>query len=207
MNTIKNFIRFVNEDYNSKFSTDSTELQKMLNEKYAGKIFADRPYDPLYETIDISIKEIDVVNDLLNFIQNNNWYVSKNSIETSKYFEIKPIYSKGRINKIPDKLYHATPIENINSIKKEGLIPKAQDIRHKYPPRIYVTDRIGIAETLAKELKRWKNNETYTIFEIDTNRLTFDLYKDMTSAYIGNFYIQDIDRIPPSHLKQLDITI
>ena len=72
---------------------------------------------------------------------------------------------------------------------------------NKYPARIYVGDNINSLDGLSKELKRWKEDEEYSLIEIDTNGLVFDLFIDTTSAYKGNYYIQDITKIPSDNLK------
>jgi hypothetical protein len=52
-------------------------------------------------------------------------------------------------------------------------------------------------------MSRWKDNDDYTIIEINTNGLDFKLYKDTTSAYKGHYYIQDIDKIPSENIELL----
>ena len=90
---------------------------------------------------------------------------------------------------------------------KQGLKPKSKDIRHKYPPRIYVTDNVSSLYGLIKELKRWKGIDKYTILEINTTNLNLKLYKDLTSLYKGNYYIQDIPVILPENIKILETNI
>jgi hypothetical protein len=194
------FPSYINENILS-VSTSPFKLYDLLKSNFEGIIDVDRPYDSLYETIDISITDLTKTEDIISFVNSHNWYVSKNSLHLSNRIEIKPIFSSGKVEKIPTKLYHASQTINIISILNNGIKPKSQDIRHKYPPRIYVTDNIPSLYGLIKEMKRWKDVNEFSILEIDTSGLNIALYKDITSAYKGCYYIQGIDKIPTSSLK------
>ena len=184
---MKKFKDFIVESLKSE-SLDSMLLYKQLNTKFDGDIIVDRPYDEYLETIDIRIKNTDIFDKLFRYIKKNNWYVSKN-YNTS--IVIKPIYSNGIVENIPQILYHVTPTKNIKKILKKGLISKSENIRDKYPNRIYFTRRLGTAEQFIIELKRWKGNEEYSIIEIDTTELNCVFYKDIASIYFGCYYIQN----------------
>jgi len=200
-------LEFINESKRS--STDSMVLHKKLSDKFDKGVYIDRPYDQYYETINISIKDPLILNDIITFVNKHNWYVShSNIVEGSKgSIEIKPKYSKGVVEVMPPKLYHATPTENVDLIMKKGLKAKSNDIRHKYPDRIYVCDRKETLYPLIKELKRWKNGVNYSIIEIDTAELSTTIYKDISCSYRGCYYFQGLKTIKPEYLTVIENNI
>jgi len=141
---------------------------------------------------------VNFLDDLKKLLDDNNWYIEKGR-EIS--FTISQKYIKDAEVNIPNKLYHITPTKNVENILINCLKPKSDNLRHKYPSRIYVSDNIGTLEPLSKELARWKGDKEYSTLEIDTNGLYFKLYKDTTSAYKGHYYIQDIEKIPSENIK------
>jgi len=135
--------------------------------------------------------------DLQSIISQNNWYISKSGI--SGYMTITRKYIPDAIRPMPDKLYHITPTKNIQAIQRNGILAKSNDMRHKYPPRIYLTDSIYTSKLLATEHKRFTGESNYTILEIDMTGLTTPLYLDVTAAH-GCYYIQDTFKIPSSRI-------
>ena len=193
---VKSFKEFVNEQVNNGSSTSNYLMVDILRSLPFIK-YVDRPSGPFLHTIDLSITDEKYLNDLRNVVDDNNWYIERGR---DRRFVISQKYIKDAEIEIPDKLYHITPTKNIESILSNGLKPKSEDFRHKYPPRIYVSDNIQSLKPLSKELSKWKDDDDYTIVEIDTNGLNFTLYKDSTSAYKGHYYIQDIDKIPSGNI-------
>ena len=109
-----------------------------------------------------------------------------------------PYQEKGNgkeiITQVPEIVYHATPMDNIDKILRDGLHARSEDVRHKYPPRIYLSTNVNSLYPLIKELKRWKDgNKEFGILGIDTNGLNLKLYKDQQSLFSGNCYIQEMD--------------
>lgn len=190
---------FLNEkkQLKSKNNFDMFELLKKLPFfKYVG-----RPYGVFYHSIDIDLNDNSNISDLTKIVDKNNWYIESGY---DKSFTITQKYIIDALVEIPEIIYHATPSKNIPSILKYGLKPKSENIKHKYPPRIYVSDNIQSLEPLIKELKKWKNNEEYSILKINTEGLEFDLYKDDTSAYKGHYYIQNINKIPSKNIELMN---
>ena len=185
-------------------SIDSNILYEMLKTKFSDIIqYIDRPSGEFLEDIDIRLKNSDDLNIISSIIKKHKWYISHKSFDNLS-ITITAKHSKGKIENIPSKLYHATPTANIKSIMLRGLKPKSQDVRHKYPPRIYVADNVNSLIGLIRELKRWKDVDEYSIIEINTEGLNFVLNKDNSSAYRGCAYIQNIKVISPEHLKILE---
>jgi len=193
---VKSFKEFVNEQVNNGSSTSNYLMVDILRSLPFIK-YVDRPSGRFLHTIDLSITDEKYLNDLRNVVDDNNWYIERGR---DRRFVISQKYIKDAEIEIPDKLYHITPTKNIESILSNGLKPKSEDFRHKYPPRIYVSDNIQSLKPLSKELSKWKDDDDYTIVEIDTSGLNFTLYKDSTSAYKGHYYIQDLDKIPSENI-------
>lgn len=185
-----------------RHSTDSNIFFNILQSKPFIKI-TEGPNGPYQHNIDIKIED-KYIKDLEDIVNINNWYIARNRngriTLTKKYVE------DAQLKNIPKYLYHATPTKNIDNILKYGLEAKSKDIRHKYPNRIYVTKSPKIAILISKELKVWTGNKEYSILKIDTTNLNLSsIEKDTTSAYKDNFYIQDLERVPPSNIKILNI--
>lgn len=195
---MKKFIKTSIKEYlKESSSTDSKELYNSLNDSPIIK-YIDRPCGRFLQSIDLKVIDVNNINELIKILDINNWYIERisgNTITiTQKYID------EAKVD-IPGELYHTTPTKNVENILKHGLNPKSEDLRHKYPPRIYVSNNRETLDSLSKELKRFKGDEEYTILEIDTKGLNMNLFIDTTSAYRGHYYIQDIDNIPPKNIK------
>ena len=194
---VKNWEQFLNENIDNNYSTTNYDMfEKLKTLSYIKYI--DRPTGYFLHNIDLILTDEKYLDDLKKILDDNNWYLERGR---DKSFTITQKYIKEAEVKMPEKLYHITPTSNIENILTHGLKPKSEDLRHKFPPRIYVSDNIGTLEPLSKELMRWKGKSEYSILEIDTIGLDFKLYKDTTSAYKGHYYIQDIDKIPSENIK------
>ena len=189
---------YLNENNQVK-STNNFEMFELLKTSPFIK-YVDRPMGRFLHSIDLVIMNEDNIDDLKEILDKNNWYIERGR---DRSFTITQKYVDDAKVEIPKVLYHTTPSKNVESILKNGLKPKSEDLRHKYPPRIYVADDIKSLKLLSTELKRWKGNEDYSIIKIDTNGLNMELYIDSTSAYKGHYYIQGIDVIPSENIELL----
>ena len=159
---VKSFKEFVNEHVNNGSSTSNYDMVEILKTLPYIK-YVDRPSGHFLHNIDLSISDEKYLNDLRDVIDDNNWYIERGR---DRRFVISQKYIKDAEIEIPDKLYHITPTKNIKSILSNGLKPKSEDFRHKYPPRIYVSDNIQSLKPLSKELSRWKDDDDYTMMMI-----------------------------------------
>jgi hypothetical protein len=198
INKVKNFKQFVNE--NNNYSTTNYEMFEKLKTLPYIK-YVDRPSGHFLHSIDLKLTDVKYLDDLKDMLIDNNWYLERGR---DKSFTITQKYIKEAETTIPEKLYHITPTSNVENILTHGLKPKSEDLRHKFPPRIYVSDNISTLKPLSKELMRWKGKSEYSILKINTNGLDFTLYKDTTSAYKGHYYIQDIDKIPSENISLIE---
>jgi hypothetical protein len=189
---------YLNENNQVK-STNNFEMFELLKTLPFIK-YVDRPMGRFLHSIDLVIMNEDNIVDLKEILDKNNWYIERGR---DKSFTITQKYVDDAKVEIPKVLYHITPSKNVESILKYGLKPKSEDLRHKYPPRIYVAEDVKSLKLLSTELKRWKGNEDYSIIKIDTSGLDMELYIDSTSAYKGHYYIQGIDVIPSENIELL----
>ena len=189
---------YLNENNQVK-STNNFEMFELLKTLPFIK-YVDRPMGRFLHSIDLVIMNEDNIDDLKEILDKNNWYIERGR---DRSFTITQKYVDDAKVEIPKVLYHTTPSKNVESILKNGLKPKSEDLRHKNPPRIYVSEDIKSLKLLSTELRRWKGNEGYSIIKIDTSGLDMELYIDSTSAYKGHYYIQGIDVIPSENIELL----
>lgn len=201
MSNFRKFIETTVKEYLTEISqiksTNNFEMFELLKTLPFIK-YVDRPSGKFLHSIDLVIVDETNIDDLNNVLDSNNWYLERGR---GKSFTITQKYVDKAKVEIPRILYHITPSKNVDDILKYGLKQKSEDLRHKYPPRIYVSDNMVSLKSLEKELKRWREDEEYSIIKIETSGLDFDLYIDDTSADRGHYYIQGIDKIPNQNLE------
>tara|TARA_R110001592_G_C12949170_1_gene731188 strand:+ start:38 stop:637 length:600 start_codon:yes stop_codon:yes gene_type:complete len=181
-------------------STDPKSLFKTIVDKFNDIGNFDRPSGEFLETIDFTRLSKDNKK-FFDFIDKNNWYVAKHNNQNKG--ELKPIYSIEGIRKMPKELLHATPTINVDNILKQGIVASSNDLRHKYPNRIYLASKLSTINQLIKEMKRYSGETNYSIFKIDSTNLDTVLYKDDTCSYSDCYYIQNYD-IPSNKISLLN---
>lgn len=178
-------------------------------------------YNLGYYISEIRIHTSNKLTKLFNFTEFKEMYFTNEWFNLFEQLDItlEPKFDI-RINDIPDKLYHLTYQKYQNKILSKGLIPKTTNLKSTYPERIYFADSID--NVLAyyknkhtelktnfikdKTLKIGKNKFSklsdmeICIFEIDTNNLNIDLYKDPN--FINGFYT--MDNIIQNNIKLID---
>ena len=117
-----------------------------------------------------------------NFIDNNGKWVA---------MQFEPLEQENIRKEIEEYkyIYHITPKDNIDKIKKFGFIPQEKkDDRFNYPSRTYFVygniSRIGLAK-IADMMQRDKCDDKgiYCIFQINVSKIP----KDIDIYYDGNF--------------------
>jgi hypothetical protein len=114
---------------------------------------------------------------------------SKNKDKCELFFDSK--YDE-ELKYKPDNLYHVTKIENLNKIKKNGLIPKYDKKGDWRLDRIYFSlnkkDVFKIKEQNEFRDKMYGNNFKYVVLEIDINNIgNLKLYKDPRSSGVYTY--------------------
>lgn len=139
-------------------------------------------------------------------LENNNIHIS---YSFTKFIEpgmsrcsiiIKNKYTK-RVK--PNKyIYHCSPLENRESILKNGLIPKRHSESKDYKQMNVLTYSPSIFATNSSMNDVWKSNRD--VWRIDTENLPNKWWYDLNlyNKYgYGNTAIMTYDPIPPEHLE------
>jgi hypothetical protein len=108
-----------------------------------------------------------------------------------------------------DKAYHITPDIHLESIKRDGLTPKAESKMSKHPERVYLLlNPEKTFKRLASSLWHTSRNKeairNYYILEIDMNQLrNYTFYADPESSlsFVG---IYTKEGIPPAAIKVIE---
>jgi hypothetical protein len=97
-------------------------------------------------------------------------------------------------NAVPRYLYHFTSINNIDKIKKQGLIPKGSSGKFSYPHRVYFFDDMPANEVMLSMAKdvghEIKTRDDIAIVKVDTKKIGRNIprfYKD-ASIMFGSFW-------------------
>lgn len=95
---------------------------------------------------------------------------------TYKVMRFEPLYQTNiREKELGDSLYHLTPSSNVDSIKRNGLIPMSNNKYFNYPNRVYfLKNNIGIGEIrrLAKGFRNsTQSQEDYSLIVVDVNKI------------------------------------
>lgn len=104
-------------------------------------------------------------------------------------------------------LFHLTPTRNLNKIQKEGLIPKSENKKFKYPPRVYFI-RGDVPEYRFKDVVealegvKEEKDDDYSILTIDRRLLP----AEVKFFYDPNFNncIYTSSRIPPRAIIKVE---
>lgn len=96
-------------------------------------------------------------------------------------------------------LYHWSPEYNVQSILKNGLVPKSENDLFKYQSRIHLIkgnisseNIVKIGQLLCSNNKNLNNDGNYDLFAIETNKLpeNFSIYYDPRFEY--GYYAKEI---------------
>lgn len=152
----------------------------------------------------------------LPIITNLGYFISKYTIDGEEWLmdfdnDTKPIsfVIEAKYDyevKIPNILYHASPLRFKSKILKYGLTPKSGNKLSNHPNRIYLTDDLNNAKSFGNYLRNQEKNEWYQsgycIYSVDGSCIE-KLYSDVnfreggyyTTNNIGTDYIKHIDEI------------
>ena len=147
----------------------------------------------------------------LPLITNLVYYVSKFTIDGQEWLkdydnDTKPIafVIEAKYDyevKIPEILYHTSPIRFKDKILKYGLVPKSGNKLSKHPERVYLTDDLDKTSIFSEYLKNDNSNEYhksgYCIYQINGKSIS-KLYSDV-NLRDGGFYTTD--NISTNNLK------
>lgn len=144
-----------------------------------------KEYIPLFNNLGYFIDHLKIDND--------TWTkkINDDIIPSALYLEAK--YDI-KIDKIPNKLYHASPLKFKDKILKYGFIPKSKNKISIHPDRIYLTDDILTAKLFAKNLEKEYSEyykDGYCIYSID-GKCIKELYSDVNLRKGGYYVLHNI---------------
>lgn len=161
----------------------------------------------------VIIPDIDFVkNDIIRCMKHLNWNLSSevDVIYNTKYrehhyiqmrFEPMFSYNANDIVKKWNRLYHITTKSNLKSILQNGLLPKSDNWRFKYPPRVYlIKGNVGkikmkqIASALYDDRPDY-DNESIVQLTIDASKLSEDVDFYLDTLFEDGIYTYN--EIPP----------
>ena len=129
---------------------------------------------------------------LLEFIKNKNY--------TNLYIVLEAKFDRELdVGEIPEKLYHLSYQKHFNKIKEKGLIPKTKNKLSTHPERIFLALNIESVNKLYGQFKTKEPNETFTIWEIEIDKVPqLKLFDDPNYKGKGVYTLMNI---PPNAIK------
>lgn len=135
-----------------------------------------------------------------DFIVNNFKYIQEAEIIFEAKFDLE--------KKVPEKLYHLSIQEFLQSVERKGLIPKSKSKLSKHLDRIYLCEDPESCRGLIGRMKlhysnkprKSKVNDKWIIYEINTDDLDIKIYKDPN--YTNGYY--SVSNIPAKNIKVFD---
>ena len=186
--------------------TQPTELSvRILQKRFPNLTIEQRElYDITIEGEMLELKNyLPLINNLGYFvslltINGENWISDYNDNTIPLCIFLEPKYDI-IINPLPEKLYHATLSKNDINILKIGLCPKSKSQLSKHPERIYLTDSLERVIEFGIYISNI-NKKNCSIYEINTNNLNINLYRDINMSDAG-YYTNN--NIAPNFLKKI----
>ncbi len=164
-----------------RFPNLNVEIEKDGEIYIEGDFSELKNYIPLFNNLGYFIS--------LYTINGTDWIKEFNENIKPSALYLEPKYDI-KIDKIPEILYHASPIKFKNKIQKIGFIPKTGNKLSKHPDRIYLTDDKKIAFTFGEYI----NKGGFCIWKIKGNCIK-NLYSDINLRETGYY---TLDNIPPN---------
>ena len=145
------------------------------------------------------------INGMSNILKYDEDYL----FENYRYFKTVTIVYEPKYDieqDLPIKLYHLSIQQFEKDIFRIGIVPKSKSKLSKHLDRIYLCNKLNGCYELIEQMKlhyvnkRYKIDDRWIIYEIDTSELDIKLYKDPN--YRGGYYC--VDNIPKDKIKVID---
>jgi hypothetical protein len=119
----------------------------------------------------------------------------------SIYLECEAKFDQ-KVNKLPEFLYHLTPLKNWEKIQKIGLAPKSRSKKSFHPDRVYLGKGEENTMKLASKFYQITGLNKWVLLEIDIDLIPggyFTLYYDPNFKY--GYYT--LNNIPPQAIEKI----
>jgi len=131
--------------------------------------------------------------------------IVKNAFQNPKihsiYLECEAKFDQ-KVNKIPEFLYHVSPLRSWEKIQKVGLVPKSRSKKAYHPERIYLGKDEKNTASLAPKFYQLEGVKDWVLLKINTNMVPGDylkLYYDPNYEY--GYYT--LNNIPPQAIEKV----
>ena len=122
-------------------------------------------------------------------INGSDWIKEYNDDTKPSALYLEPKYDM-EIGKIPENLYHASPLKIKNKILKIGFIPKTGNKLSEHPERIYLTNSLKTAVYFGENIKK-EQGIGYCIWKINGDCIS-NLYSDINLRNSGYYTLGNI---------------
>jgi hypothetical protein len=191
---------FQYEKGDKAFTIEILKIKDGINLQYFEKLL------PLLNNLGYFISYIEIYGDDNTEIKDKyDEKIIKNAFNNpvihSIYLECEAKFDQ-KVNKVPEFLYHISPLKNWEKIQKIGLIPKSKSKKAYHPERIYLgKDEKNIIRLAPKFSKVTGLNE-WVLLKINTSYIPGDyliLYYDPNFKY--GYYT--LNNIPPQSIEKI----
>lgn len=131
--------------------------------------------------------------------------IVKNAFQNEKihsiYLECEAKFDQN-VNKIPEFLYHVSPLRSWEKIQKIGLVPKSRSKKAYHPERVYLGKDEKNTSNLAPKFYQSEGIKDWVLLKINTDMVPGDylrLYYDPNFKY--GYYT--LNNIPPQAIKKV----
>lgn len=195
---------FQYEKGDKDFTVEILKIKDGIKLEYFEKLVS------LLNNVGYFISYVEVYGDGIKIKDQHSEKIVKNAFQNPKvhsiYLECEAKFDQ-KVNKIPEILYHVTPLSSWVKIQKVGLVPKSRSKKSYHPERVYLGKSEQHTIELAPKFYEVTGLKDWVLLRVDTSLVPGDymkLYYDPNYKY--GYYT--INNIPPQAIEKVkDITL
>jgi hypothetical protein len=105
-----------------------------------------------------------------------------------------------KVNKVPEFLYHISPLKYWEKIQKVGLVPKSRSKKAFHPERVYLGKDEKSTSSLAPKFYQIEGNKDWVLLKIDTSMIPGGYFRLYTDPNFEHGYYT-LNNIPPQSIE------
>lgn len=190
---------FQYEKRDKDFTIEILKVKKGVQLEYFEKLL------PLLNNLGYFISYMEIYGNNIEIKDKYDEKIVKNAFQNPKtysiYLECEAKFDQ-KVNKIPEFLYHVTPLRNWEKIQSIGLVTKSRSKRSYHPERVYLGKDEDSTIKLASKFYQTTGLNKWVLLKIDTNLIPggyFRLYYDPNFKY--GYYT--LNNIPPQAIEKI----
>lgn len=190
---------FQYEKGNKDFSVEILKIKEGIQLEYFEKLL------PLLNNLGYFISYMEIYGEDTSIKDRYNEKTVKNAFQDPKihsiYLECEAKFDQ-KVNKVPEILYHVTPLRNWEKIQKIGLVPKSRSKRSYHPERVYLGKDEKNTIKLAPKFYQDTGINKWVLLKINTDSINANylrLYYDPNFKY--GYYT--LNNIPPYAIEKV----